>query len=177
MSEQQSVKTTKSSIINIPANKMSALVFAVPAAFAWIPVVGYFAWIIPMVVFLMEKNSAFVRFCAAEAFCIGIVRLVFDVVFDGIRNVALRTVMLYGSNPDFVNFWGSLSSPGHEAFVIRNIIAFAISALSITAAVLASNKKLLRMPIIGEIADFMTHELAPRFKHNTYSDTKTINKA
>lgn len=169
MNEQQPIKTSKSSILNIPTNIMGALIFIVPAAFAWIPVIGYFAWIIPIVVFFAEKNSNFVQYCAAESFCIGIIRLVFDVVFNSIRNIALRTVAVYGQSTEFINFWGNVQSPGNAAFIIGTILGIALCVLCLIAAFLAFNKKLLRIPVIDKVSDFMTHELKPQFKHNTYT--------
>lgn len=170
MSEQQNIKSPTSSFLNMQTNILAALVLIVPALFAWIPLVGFFAWIIPMVVFIAENKSNFVRYCAAESFCIGILRLVFDVVFNSIRNTALRTAALYGSNPEYVSFWGAVQNPGNVALVMGNIIAVILTLICALAALLAFSKKLVRLPLVSGVADFMTRELRPRFKHITYNN-------
>lgn len=165
--EQQnySVHKSRSSLFNITSNVMGALVFCIPAVFGWIPVIGYFAWIIPMYAFVMERKSNFVRFCASESLCICIVRLIFSVVFDGIYNVALRTVALYGQNAAFVNWWGNISAPGHTAHVISIVFAIIFTLLSFIAAALALFRKLFRIPVASSVADYMTKELRPISKH------------
>ena len=165
---QKPMQKSRSSVLNIPTDLMAALVFCIPAAFGWIPVVGYFAWILPMYVFMAEKKSNFVRFCASESLCICIVRLVFSVVFDGIYNVALRTVALYGSNPDFVAWWGDISNPGHTAHTLSIVFAVIFTVLCAVAAFMAYRKKLLRVPIVCNIADYMTKELKPVSRHTKH---------
>lgn len=168
MDGQNQVRIAKSSIFGLHTNVLSALVYVVPALFAWIPVIGYFAWIIPMLVFMTERKSNFVRFSAAQAFCIGLARLVFDVVFDSIHNTALRTVALYGQSHDFISFWGAIETPGATASMIGDILGILLCAIGLVAATMAFLRKLWRMPILGKISEFMTTQLKPKFKHKTY---------
>lgn len=168
MEEKSPLRASRSSIYDLPTNIISALIYIVPAAFAWIPMVGYFAWILPMLVFMIEKKSNFVRFCAAQSFCIGLIRLVFCVVFDSIRNIALSTFANYGQYTDFIQTWGEVTAPGHAALAIGNIISIALCVVCIVSAILAYKKDLWRIPIVGKVSEFMTTELKPKFKHNTY---------
>ena len=163
------IHKSTSSIFNIPTNTVAALLYCIPALFAWIPIVGYFSWIIPMWVFMTERKSNYVRFCASQSLFIGIIRLIFGVVFDGIYNVAVRTTALYGQNPEFAAWWGDLSNPGGLAHTLSIAFALFFTALCLYCAVPAYRKKLIRLPIAGKVADFMTKELKPVSRHSNYS--------
>lgn len=156
------IRASRSSIFGLPVNILAALVYFIPAAFGWIPVAGYFAWLIPISVFFFEYKSNFTRFCASQSFCISMLRLVFDVIFDSIRNVAIRTTAIYGASNDFINLWGNVANPGNTANVIGNIISILLSALCLVLSASALTKKMWRIPLICDISKYMTTELKPQ---------------
>lgn len=164
MSGRQSDKAVRSSVFDLPSNIVSALIYIIPAAFSFIPIVGYFAWIIPMALFLVERRSDTVRLCSAQGFCIGLIRLVFAVIFDSIRNTALRTYSQYGQSSEYISMWGS-GVPGQAALIFGNVFAFALLGLSLFLAVCAYFNKPVLLPGIGNVSEFMTNELNPKPKH------------
>ena len=147
--------------MDIPTNTLSALVYLDVHSFAFIPIVGYFAWAMAFYVFVAERNSNFVRFSAAQAFCLGIIRMIIAIVFDSISMVAKHTVAMYGSDPNFIAFWGEVTNPGLGARIIGAIFAIALTIVSCYAAYRAYKKKLLRMPLLGDFSEFLVNDIKP----------------
>lgn len=63
----------KSSIIDLDENVAAMLSAAIPAVLSFLGHVSYAAWVLPLVVVLLEKRSQFVRLCAAQSFAAGVV--------------------------------------------------------------------------------------------------------
>lgn len=149
------IGTDKSSIKNMGTNALGALVFVLTPAIAWIPIVGYFAWVIPLVILFMEKKSLLLRFYCAEALMIGMVRLLFDVVFNSIADVAKQTVELYGQDP---NFFFDVTNPGNGALLIGGIFAGILTVISLGLALCAYFRIPVRIPgtapLCRSIAEF-----------------------
>lgn len=162
MENQPVRKLSRSTIFDLPITVASAIAYAVPALFAWIPLIGYFAWLIPIVFFVIEYRSNFVRFCAAQSLTISIIRLVFNVVFDSIRNVALRTVAIYGLSSDFTGFWGTVTNPGATANIIGIILSSMLTIVALVLAYLAYKKNMLKLYILGDVANFITTNIKPK---------------
>ncbi|NLB61656.1 MAG: hypothetical protein GX802_04440 [Clostridiales bacterium] len=158
----------RSSLWNIPTHTLSALIYLVCAAFAFIPVVGYFAWAIAFYVFVIERNSNFVRFSAAQAFCVGIIRMIIGIVFDSISMVAKQTVAIYGTDPDFIAYWGEVANPGLGARIIGAIFAIFLSLVSCYAAYMAYRKKLVRIPLLGNLSEFLINDIKPPKRFRVY---------
>ena len=145
------IGTDRSTFRNMGSNVLGAAVFALTAAFAWIPVVGYFAWLIPLVMLFREKKSLLLRFYCSEALMIGVVRLLFDVVFNSIARIAQQTVALYGQNPDFIAFYGDITNPGSGALLIGGILAGILTLFSLLLAFLAYMRIPVRIPGIAPL--------------------------
>ncbi len=141
----------KSSIKGLGSNVLGAAIFAACAGVAWIPVVGYFAWIIPLVICFIEKKSFLLRFYSAEAFVLGLIRMVFDVVFDSIAAVAQQTVALYSNTPEFIEFYGNVASPGNGAMIIGGIFAVILTLLSLVYAFAAFYHIPAKLPLVSSV--------------------------
>lgn len=145
----ENITTDKSSIKGLGSNVLGAAIFVICAGVAWIPVVGYFAWIIPLVLCFIEKRSFLLRFYSAEAFVLGLVRMVFDVVFDSIAAVAQQTVALYSNTPEFVEFYGNVASPGNGALIIGGIFAVILTLVSLIYAFAAFYQIPAKLPLVS----------------------------
>ena len=146
------IGTDRSSIKNMGSNVLGAAVFVITAGFAWIPVIGYFAWIIPLVVLFAEKRSLILRFYCAEAFIIGLIRMLFDVVFNSVADIAKQTVALYGQDPGFLAFYGGeVTNAGSGALIIGGILAGILTLISLALAFMALMRIPIRIPGISQL--------------------------
>ena len=66
----------QSSIANMDANIMAVLTYILPIIAANLPIVWGIAWILPVAIFFMEKNSNLVKFHAMQSVALHVVRVV-----------------------------------------------------------------------------------------------------
>ena len=84
----KTVQPHKSSIANLDANLVALLSYLVTSLCLMIPALGYVAWIVPLVVFLLENKSMFVKKHAVQSLVIhilsAVVSLVLRVIIGGL---------------------------------------------------------------------------------------------
>jgi uncharacterized membrane protein len=130
------------------ANVAVVIIYIAMAVASWIPYIGWFAWIVPLVFFFMEKQSGFVKFHAVQATGIGILRAVLAIALQiGIWILTPKTVV------GALNFamgrgWGAWALLG----TISTIIAIAISLLILYIVITAWGYKQVELPVIGPLA-------------------------
>lgn len=66
--EKEVFKQHKSSVGGMDANLVSLLVYLLPALLIYIPGIRYVSWSLPLIVYIMEKESSFVKFHAMQSF-------------------------------------------------------------------------------------------------------------
>lgn len=143
------VKDHNSSIFGMGANIASAMAYVLPAALAFLPYIGYFAWIVPVVIFTMEKYSRFVRLCCAQAVVLSLIRLTTDVVFDAISAVA-REVAYFNQTPEFTGFWSISGDAGGGAAVVKLIFALLLVLIGLFCAYKAFKWRFFALPLVAD---------------------------
>ena len=66
----------QSSIANMDANIMAVITYILPIIAANLPIVWRIAWILPVLIFFMEKKSNLVKFHAMQSVALHVVRVV-----------------------------------------------------------------------------------------------------
>lgn len=131
----------KSSLGNMDANVLALLVYLAPIVLSLIPVVRYIAWAAPLVVFLIEKDSSFVRFHAMQALLLNVVGSVLSFIL---------MVLIAGSITFVAGGYGG-------GFVIISILSWliviAIIVLAILAMVKAYGYQQFKIPLIGSLSE------------------------
>ncbi|MEG1560261.1 MAG: hypothetical protein RR398_05295 [Clostridia bacterium] len=137
----------KSSIGNLNANIMALLCCIVPVVIAWIPVVRYVAWLIPLVLFFMEKQSKLVRFHAMQSFILhmvsAVLSLLISVVLGGILGVGSLSTATYYAAAGFAGIVG----------LVTSAISLVILLFAIIAMIGAYKYKETHIPIIGGMTE------------------------
>jgi uncharacterized membrane protein len=129
----------KSSLGNLDANILALLSYLVASAFMFFGVLGYFAWIIPLIVFLMEKSS-FVKFHAMQS-----------VVVHAVSAVLGLLILIISSLVFAVSFYGGLAVTGLFT-TLSLIINIVIAVFSIIAMIKAYQYTEYKIPVIAPIA-------------------------
>lgn len=143
-----SVEPHKSSIGNADANIIAFMAYLAAGIAGWIPVVQYFSWIIPLIFFLVEKQSRFVRFHSVQSLIITLAdSAVSFVLIVIIRNTIIVNVIAKMENVLGAMTWMAILT-GLSALVSLIYSVFAIIALAN-----AYQYKLYKIPLIGKIAE------------------------
>lgn len=135
----------KSSIGNLDANVMALLSYIVSSLLAFVPVIEYVAWLIPLVIFLVEKQSKFVKFHALQAFCLNLAGFVITFVLS-----LISAATLAATNP-FANPYAAVGAIGLLS-ILALLISIAILVFAIIAMIKAYKYELYKLPLIGNIA-------------------------
>jgi len=176
------IKPHKSSL-GLDANVLSGLMYLAPF-FIWIiPLVGYVAWVIPIVIFFLEKDSKFVKFHAAIDIVIMIISVIVGIIFS---------IFIWAATPRIprdiegaINFYimgGASANLGLIAFLgaISLIWSLLILALVIYLAIMAFTYKQVELPFIGPLAVKLSGTLenisANQQKGNKTKPRKTTKK-
>lgn len=143
----------KSSLGGLDANIMALLCYLATGIIAWIPYVQYIAWLAPLVLYFLEKESPLVRFHAMQAFVIQAVVQAVNIVLS-----VLITILAPFWAADAVSFMFGLGGGIFSIiiFLIHLIIlAFQIAALAfeIIAIIKAYQYVAYPIPVIGGIAE------------------------
>ncbi len=142
----QVVEPHKSSIAGLDANIAALLTYVASVVVGWIPVIRYFAWLVPLFLFFMEKESKFVKFHAMQSFVLHLVSAVLSfvvsVVLGGIVNAAM------------VNSYAAYVTVGFARIIgfLTTIIALVILVFAVIAMIKAFSYKEYYIPLVGTIA-------------------------
>ena len=138
----------KSSIGGMDANIMALLAYLVALILNFIPGAHWFTWLVPLIIFFLEKDSMLVKFHAAQAFVLGAIGAIIYIILDIISTaVAWSSVssLLTGS-------WGFVGGLWAVA-VIGTIIGIIIAIFEILAMINAYKYKEYSIPFIGGLAE------------------------
>lgn len=137
------IQPHKSTIVDLQANIMALLCYIISAVLSFIPGISYVAWLAPLVIFFLEKESHFIKFHAMQAFVLNVIGAVLGF---------LVTVVLGGIFA--VSLFNPYSSVAAFGFVgIIGILSGAISLIVLVLAIIAMIKAYkyfeYGIPVIG----------------------------
>lgn len=144
----QKVIPPHQSSLKINANIAVMLIYIIMAASFWIPYLGWAAWVVPLVFFLIEKSSKFVKYQAAQALIIGVLCVAIDLILQIVIWSLAATLF-------FVGAWGIVLMFS----AIKIILRLAFVALEIYLLVKTYGYSQVELPIIGSWADKLSAQL------------------
>jgi len=141
----------KSSIGNIDANVMALIAYGAAVVVIFIPGIKIIAWLAPIVIYILEKDSKFVKFHAMQAFLINIVGIIFSSII----------FMIIGGSLGLMFFrpltYGAIGTILLSA-IITGIVAIVITIFEIISMVKCYEYKEYEIPLIGIIARKVAHK-------------------
>lgn len=144
--KNQIYENHKSSLGNVSGNVVSMLAYLAPIIISFIPRIGiYIAWIIPIIIYLLEKDSRFVKFHALQSFLLNIVGTIIGIV------ILIVGAVLIGGGAMI----GGLTGSAGGALIITAVtlvIAVIMLILDILAMIGAYKYREYHIPIIGNLA-------------------------
>ncbi len=141
-----SVEPHKSSL-GLDANLVVLIAYFGGVAIGWVGGLRYLAWLVPVVIFVLEKDSRFVRFHAMQSFTLGLVGL----------GLAILVTLIAGT---FV-IAPTTGGLGVLAFLgtLTTLVSLVLLAMAVIAAVQGMQYKEYKLPIVGGIAEKLAQAL------------------
>ena len=134
----------KSSLGDVDANVMAMVAYLIGIITIIIPGLGMLAWVAPLLIFLLEKNSSFVRFHAMQSLVLNIASAVIAAL--GLFLVAGISI---GMSINPFAFLGGMGMLG----LILGLVNLAIIIFSVIAAVKAYGYIEYHVPLVADIAN------------------------
>ncbi len=138
----QTVEPHKSSL-GMDANIAVLIAYLGGVVVAWIPGLSYLAWLVPVVVFVLEKESRFVRFHAMQSFALSLVGVVFGIILAILTGI-FATTLMYSPGAG-LGFLGLIA-------ILGTIISIVILVFAVIAIIQGFQYKEYKIPIIGNLA-------------------------
>lgn len=144
------VEPHKSSL-GMDANIAILIAYLAGVVIGWIPGLGYVAWLAPLVVYLLEKESDFVRFHAMQSLILSTIGALFGIII-AVFSGAIAATFMYSPTAGL----GMLGLIG----LVGTVLSIGILIFAIIAIVNGYHYKEYRIPVIGNLAA----ALAEKFK-------------
>lgn len=152
----------KSSIANLDANLVSLFVYLLPMVIGFVFRADALAWIIPLVVFFVEKESDLVKFHCAQAVILVLIPGVLSFLISFITAIVGGTAMITGWIVSFSSLITLLTGSVFGILLlvfalITAVISLIFLVFKIIAMVKAYNYIAYEVPLIGKIASMIVN--------------------
>lgn len=136
----------RSSIGQLNANSVAALCYGMALILLFIRSFHFFAWLVPLVVYFLEKDSAFVKFHAFQAFLLNISNAVIKILIRVVWHTTHTTYSFF-----LIRFMGTGLTLALN--ILGSVISILVLIFSIIALAKCSKYEYYKIPIIGELAN------------------------
>jgi len=135
----------KSSIGNVDANLMTLIAYGAAIVVIFIPGIKIISWLVPIVIYILEKDSHFVKFHSMQAFLINVVGIIFNII---ILMIVGGSIGMLFFRPFYYDVLETILSAG----IITIIVTIVIIIFEIIAMVKCYQYKEYEIPLIGILA-------------------------
>ncbi len=132
----------KSSIGDIDANIMALIAYGAAIIVIFIPGIKFIAWLVPIIIYILEKESVFVKFHAMQAFIINIVGIILEIIISIVIGGSFGFLFF---KPLSYGVWGAIILSG----ILMGIVSILVTIFEIISMVKAYHYEEYEMPIIG----------------------------
>ncbi len=138
----------------IDANLWAMLVYLITMVLGWIYGVNWFAWVFPLVIYLVEKESMFVRFHALQALAL----YVLDAIVQVVVAIVVAIIGVSSAVAVAVTPWAWFALGGAAVGVvvlnvIGVIVGVVVTVFTIIAMVKAWQYEDYKVPLASGLAD------------------------
>ena len=151
MSDPIKTAPHKSSLGGLDANLMALLCYVAAFVIGLIPGIRYVAFLAPLVLYFLEKNSRFVKFHAMQAFILELLYMLLGLILSLIGTAVVAgsaTSLLTGSAVGL----GTAIGGGAVFAVLTGIVSIVAWVFAIIAAIKAYGYTEYEIPMLGGIA-------------------------
>jgi uncharacterized membrane protein len=134
----------KSSIGNVDANLMALIAYGAAIVVIFIPGIKIISWLAPIVIYILEKDSHFVKFHSMQAFLINVIGIAFNIIILMIIGGSIGMLFF---RPIYYGALGTIVLVG----IITAIVAIVITIFEIIAMIKCYQYKEYEIPLIGTL--------------------------
>lgn len=134
----------QSSLAGLEANVLAVLCYLSAAILGWIPGIRYVAWLAPLVVFFLEKKSAFVKFHAMQSFLLHLAGTLLGFLVSVIVGGVVSTTAVHGNLNAAFGFAG-------VAGLLTLLVGLGLLGLAVWVMLAAYRYKTVALPFIGPL--------------------------
>ena len=113
-----------------------------------IPGIQYVAWLIPLIIYFVDKDNKFIAFHAMQAFLLEIVVFIFTIILAIVTAVSIGTAAIGLAAGNAVGYFGGMGAVAVFG-VIFAIVAILVLIFSIIAAVHGYKYEIYEIKIVG----------------------------
>ena len=137
----------KSSIGGMDANIMALLTYVIAIILNFISGVQVFAWIVPLIIYFVEKDSMLVKFHAAQAFVLGVFGAIIYLI------IWIVTAIFFSSAAGLYSFLAGGAGGYYALLAISVVISIIIAIFEIISMINAYKYKEYSIPFFGGLAE------------------------
>jgi len=155
----QVFQPSNSKIGNLEAKYMVLIAYFGAAVLGLIPGVQYVAWLVPLIIFFVDKENKFIAFHAIQALFLELVVVIIAIIFAIVAAVAVAGATLSAAT---LSYGGLYAGAGVilAATVITAIAGILVLVLAIISAMKGYKYEIYLAPLVGKCAEkvvFKTH--------------------
>lgn len=136
----------KSSIGGMNANLVALLSYISVVILSFIPGISYASFLPPLIIFLIEKDSEFVRFHAMQVLVLGLLGVIFTLLITIVGGIVTAAAITANSGAALLGGFGLFA-------LISGAVGIVFAVFEIIACVGAWNYKYKKVPIAGNLAE------------------------
>jgi uncharacterized membrane protein len=148
----QVFQPSKSKLGDIDAKWMVLISYLGMGILAIIPGASYVAWLVPLIIYLIDKDNKFIAFHAMQALLLGVFVTVINIII-----LIILLVSAFGIGLGAATLNPFAIGAGFGAAIITGIIAVVIGILALIFAIIAMTKgmkyEIYEIPIVGKLAE------------------------
>lgn len=133
------------SSLGIDANIVMLIAYFGGILVSFIPVINSLAWTVPLLIFLLEKDSKYVKFHALQSLFMEIFGLIIGLIVVILLGISTASALLSGS----LNMLGVAGITS----LVSLIVSILMFIFSIVAAIKGWSYECYKIPIIGTLAE------------------------
>jgi len=156
---KQVFQPSKAKLGDMDAKYMILIAYLGSIVLGFIPGVNYVAWLVPLIIYFIEKENKFIAFHAMQSFLLGLVAGIIYIIFAII--VAVATVNAVASAAVLSGYG---IGAGLAVVVITGIIAVIVAVIVFIMLILACVKgykyEIYELPLVGKWAEKIVFKTA-----------------
>ena len=149
---RQVMQPSKSKLGDIEAKWMILIAYLGMGILGLITGASYVAWLVPLIIFLIDKENKFIAFHAMQAFLLGLISTIISIILAIIMFVSVAGAVAgaAGLNPYAL---GAGFGAAIAVSVIGLLIGIVILIFAILAMVNGFKYQIYEIPLIGKLAE------------------------
>ena len=144
---KQVFQQSNSKLGNLDAKYMVLIAYFGGVVLGFIPGVQYAAWLVPLIVFLVDKENKFIAFHAMQALLLEVVAVIIYIILAIVSAIALAGMY---ANPAS---WGVGVGATLAFAAITAVVGIIILIFSILAAMKGYKYEIYEIPLVGKFAE------------------------